>query len=473
VTTPTGTASPAPAGILAGPRRALTIGLILVVTAAAFEALAVATVMPAAEEALGGLSLYGWTFSAYLLASLVGIAAAGEQSDAHGPARPFLAGIVLFAIGLAIAGLAPSMPVLVAGRAVQGLGGGVIPAVAYVAIGRGYDESLRPRMFAVLATVWVLPGLIGPALAGVVADYATWRLVFLGLLPLLAVATVLTLPGLRELGRPETPLPGERQVPRAIVLAAGTAIAFAGAGSSIMLIGMPVAVIGAAIAFVALLQLMPSGTMRASPGLPAAIAGMGLLNMAFFGTESFVPLMLTRVRDQSAVLAGVTLTTATLTWTTGAWVQERTAGRWRRAPVVRWGFALVAVGIGCMALVVWGRTPVWFAAVAWAIAGGGIGMAYASISLIALSASPQGGEGAASASLKVGETLSAAVGAGAGGVLIAAGGNGGWLAGSILATFGTMAAVAVLGALVSPRLGTTTLAPHRGEASVATPSPLA
>ncbi len=458
-------------GLLSGPRRALTIGLVLVVTAAAFEALAVATVMPAAQHALGGLSLYGWTFSAYLLASLIGIAAAGEQCDAHGPARPFVAGLVLFAIGLTIAGLAPSMEVLVAGRAVQGLGGGAIPAVAYVTIGRGYHESLRPRMFAVLSSVWVLPGLVGPALAGAIAEYASWRLVFLGLLPILAVSTALTVPGLRALGRPESPLPGERRVPRAIVLAGGTAMALAGAGSGSIFIGAPITVAGAAIAFAALLRLMPAGTMGASAGLPAAIAGMGLLNMAFFGTEAYVPLMLTRLRDQSSIMAGVTLTSATLTWTSGAWLQERTSTRWQRATVVRWGFALVATGIGCMALVVWSTVPVWFAAVAWAISGAGIGMAYSSISLVALSTSPRGGEGATSASLKLGETLSAAVGAGAGGVLIAAGGHGGWLTGAVAATFGTMAAVAMLGAAMAPRLRTTTPARREGEAPFATPTP--
>lgn len=439
-------------GLLSGPRRALTIGLVLVVTLAAFEALAVATVMPAAQHALGGLSLYGWTFSAYLLCSLVGIAAAGEQCDAHGPVRPFAVGLTLFAIGLTIAGLATSMPVLVAGRAVQGLGGGAIPAVAYVTIGRGYHESLRPRMFAVLSTVWVVPGIVGPALAGAVAEYASWRLVFLGLLPILAVATALTVPGLRALGRPETPMRGESRVPRAIWLAAGTALSLGGLGAGSVLIGSPLAIGGAAIALAALLRLMPPGTMRAAPGLPAAIAGMGLLNMAFFGTEAFVPLMLTRLRDQSTVIAGVTLTSATLTWTAGAWLQERTSTRWQHATVVRWGFALVATGIACMALVAWPRTPVAFAAIAWAIAGGGIGMAYSSISVIVLSASPPGGEGASTASLKLGETLSAAIGAGAGGVIVAAGGAGGWLAASLAATFSAMAVVAVLGAVIAPRL---------------------
>jgi hypothetical protein len=73
-------------GLFSGYRRPLTVGLVLIVTLVAFEALAVATVMPAAERDLGGLRLYGWAFSGFLLASLVGITWAGEEADRHGPA---------------------------------------------------------------------------------------------------------------------------------------------------------------------------------------------------------------------------------------------------------------------------------------------------------------------------------------------------------------------------------------------------
>ncbi|MGH2609538.1 MAG: MFS transporter, partial [Tepidiformaceae bacterium] len=162
--------SATPATYLAD-RGALTTGLVMMITVAAFEALAVATVMPAVKDDLGGVALYGWAFSAFLLASLVGITFAGEQADRHGPARPFAIGLALFAVGLAIGGLAPAMWVLVIGRAIQGLGAGVIPPVAYVAVARAYPDEARPRMFALFATAWVVPGLVGPGLAGVTAEY--------------------------------------------------------------------------------------------------------------------------------------------------------------------------------------------------------------------------------------------------------------------------------------------------------------
>src|ERR1700722_19691516 len=147
-TAPATPASPA-GGIWAPAHRPLTVGLVLAVTFVAFEALAVATILPVVGRQLGDLRLYGWVFSAFLLASLIGIVLAGTLADRVPLGRPMLAGLVLFAVGLVIGGTAPDMLVLVAGRAVQGLGAGVVPAVAYVAISRCYAEEARPRMFAV------------------------------------------------------------------------------------------------------------------------------------------------------------------------------------------------------------------------------------------------------------------------------------------------------------------------------------
>jgi len=197
-----GCVSTSPVKVTFGPLderwRGLTTGLVLNVTFVAFEALAIATIMPLVVADLGGVALYGWVFSAFLLADLVGIVLAGELADRFGPALPFAAGLALFAIGLLIGGLAPSMPVLVAARAIQGFGAGAIPAVAYVVIGRTYPDSLRPRMFAILSTAWVVPGIAGPALAAFVADHVGWRPVFLGLLPLVLVAGSLALRALRS-----------------------------------------------------------------------------------------------------------------------------------------------------------------------------------------------------------------------------------------------------------------------------------
>src|SRR6185437_8596006 len=192
-------------GLWSARRRALTGGLVLTITFVAAEALAVVTVMPLVARDLRGLGLYGFVFSAFLLGTMIGIVAAGRSADKRGPAIPYVVGIIVFAVGLTIAGLAPSMPVLVAGRALQGLGAGAVPSVAYVAIGRSLPEALRAKMMAILSTAWVVPGLAGPAISAEIAKLFGWRWVFLGLLPFIALTGPFAIPALVKLGRPEKP----------------------------------------------------------------------------------------------------------------------------------------------------------------------------------------------------------------------------------------------------------------------------
>src|SRR6201999_1249051 len=203
------TSPTAPPGLAGGiwtpAQRPLTVGLVLAVTFVAFEALAVATILPVVGRQLGDLRLYGWVFSAFLLSSLIGIVLAGTLADRVPLGRPMLAGLAMFSFGLIIGGTAQDMVVLVVGRAVQGLGAGVVPAVAYVAISRCYTEEARPRMFARLSTAWVVPGMIGPAVAALVAAAVGWRWVFLGLLPLVIAAGVLVVLALRHVPLPASP----------------------------------------------------------------------------------------------------------------------------------------------------------------------------------------------------------------------------------------------------------------------------
>src|SRR6185437_5659021 len=167
--------SPTSGGLWSAERRPLTVGLVLTITLVAAEALAVSTAMPIVAADLGGLELYGLVFSAFLVGSLVGIVVAGSLIDRRGVVLPFLLGLALFAIGLALGGSAVSMPMLIGARLIQGIGGGAIPPIAYVAIGRSLPEHLRPQMFATLSTAWILPGIFGPAIAGIVAQELHWR----------------------------------------------------------------------------------------------------------------------------------------------------------------------------------------------------------------------------------------------------------------------------------------------------------
>src|SRR5262249_39119368 len=155
-------------------QRRLTIGLVLIVSLTAFEALAVAAALPVVIGDIGGGGFYGWAFKSLMFGNLVGIQAArGAAGPRAGAAAVrvrrgrFAAGCALFAAGLLGAGLAPGIVVFLSGRILQGFGAGAISAATYVAVARAYANRARPRMLAVLASAWVIPGMIGPAAAGV------------------------------------------------------------------------------------------------------------------------------------------------------------------------------------------------------------------------------------------------------------------------------------------------------------------
>jgi MFS family permease len=442
-----------PAGLMAPARRGLTIGLVLTITLVAFEALAVITILPAIKDDLHGIRLYGWVTSAFQLGVLVGIVVAGGQADRRGPAPPFVAGVLVFVAGLTIGGLAPSMLVLVLARGLQGLGAGAVPAVAYASIGRSYPEALRPRMFAVLSTAWVVPGLIGPALSALVAARFGWRAVFLGLLPLVLASGVLAWPSLRRLGPPEEPLVQRGRLARAVGVAAGAGLVLAGLTSRSPLAGALLVAAGLAVGVVPLRRLLPSGTLSARPGLPVTVLSRGLLTFAFFGADTYVPLAITAVRGRSTAVASLAVTAATLSWTAGSWVQERKAADWPGRRLIRAGFFTVAAGIACQTAALFPTVPLAVAVAGWAVGGFGIGLAYSPISLIVLGEAPSGQEGAASASLQLADTLGVALGAGLGGVLVAAGAAAGWLPrAGIAGAFAMTAAVALLAAWLARRI---------------------
>jgi predicted MFS family arabinose efflux permease len=176
---------------------------------------------------------------------------------------------------------------------------------------------------------------------------------------------------------------------------------------------------GLALAIPAMRRLLPAGTLRALPGMPATVATMGLLNLAFFGVDAFVPLALVDVRGTSVAFAGLALTAATITWSTGSWIQARTAHRIPRRRMVRIGLVVLGVSFLVTGAVLFPLAPVLLGVVGWGIAGLGMGLGYTTLSLSMLELAEPGQEGDASASLQLASVLGSGLGAGIGGALIA------------------------------------------------------
>ena len=456
MTTASAAQAPVARSIFAPAYRSTTGGILILVTLLAFEAMAVPAALPTAARELHGIGTIGWAFTAFLVANVVGLVVSGQVCDARGPRAPLVAGLVAFLAGLVVSGTTPSMTQLVAGRCVQGLGGGLMITAVYVVLGAAYPEQLRPRVFAAMSSAWVVPALLGPVVAGALAQHASWRWAFLGLVPFVVVGALLMVPVLRGFavvsGSRRVAAP--RRILHALAAAAGVA-ALEAAGQHPSAVSVLAAVLGAVGLVWGLRTLLPAGTASVRRGVSAPIAMRGLLAGSLFGVESMVPLTLSVQHGFGAIAAGLPLVVSGVLWSTGSWWQGRDHaddGPDRRVRLIRTGFGLVATGAALTALVAHPDVPGWLIFPAWGLAGLGAGLSMSSLGVLMLRYTTDADRGSDSAALQLADTVSSALTTGLAGVLVAAAARGvlGYAA-AFTALDLAMVAVAVTGVVVAGR----------------------
>ncbi|WP_422011055.1 MFS transporter [Roseateles sp.] len=394
----------APQSLFAPGRRAACIGAIALISMLAFESIAVATAMPAVAEALDGLPLYALAFGATLATSVLGMTAAGQLCDKRGPYRAALYGLSFFLAGLLLAGFAASMPQLVAGRALQGLGSGVLGVTLYVGVGQVVPQALHPKLFAMFAGAWVVPGLVGPALASFFVQWMGWRSVFLAVAAAVPVAAALMLPSLKRVGA------GTGEVLRwgamrwALLASAGALTLHAasqqsGAQSTALFVG------GLVAAGFAARLLLPRGTLVAARGLPTVILLRGLIAATFASAEAFLPLLLTQHFGWSLTQAGIALSAGAVTWSIGSAVQARVQRPDTRRRLLTGGFSLAAAGLAVIMAPLLFTLPSLLVFVGWSLVGLGIGLSFPMLSVMLLKLSSPASQGSNTSALQLGDAL--------------------------------------------------------------------
>ncbi|MFB4285332.1 MULTISPECIES: MFS transporter [unclassified Nonomuraea] len=441
----TTTVEKAAAGVVSPQYRALSIGLVALVMLQAFEAMAVATAMPVVARDLDGMPLYNLAFSATLAASVIATVLGGRWSDVRGPLQPIVAGVAAFVAGLLLAGFAPNMELFVAGRFVQGIGTGFTQVALYVLVARVYPPAMHPKVFALFSAAWVVPSMIGPAIAGFVVENLDWRWIFLGVTFIVIPAAVLLWHG--TAGKVDGSIATEPAsgLGRKLVYATLTAVAAAliQYGSALGLAGLPLLVIGAALLVTALPKLLLPGSLRAARGLPTGPVLRGLAFGSYTAAEVLIPLMLMNERGLSATAAGVVLTVGALGWSTGSWIKGR--GLISDMTAIRGGAAMIALGIAMVSLVLVDFVPLAVAYVAMAIVGLGIGALHPTVSVLVLEMSKEGEEGNNSAAVGVGESVFTVMAVAVSGALFTA------AAQNYAAGLAFSVALAVLGVILAPR----------------------
>jgi len=401
-------------GVLSRRYLLATLGMVALIGIAAFESLAVTTVMPIIARELDGEQLYSLAFAAPLATGVVGMVVAGNWADRSGPRVVIVASVLAFGVGLAIVGTAPDMVVLLAGRLVQGLGSGAVIVGLYVMVSRLYPPALHPSIFAGFAAAWVVPGLVGPVVAGTVAETVGWHWVFLGALVLAVPAFLMILPSLRRVGPPVVSS-GEPRVAWSvgrIAWSGGAALAVLALNllSELPLWAAAVVVVAAvAVLGVALRPLLPRGTLRAAPGVPTLVLLRGLVGAAFLGSDVYLPYMLSSEHGFSASASGITLTLGAVAWAGASWAQGRLGARVPQLLGIRIGVALVVVGVlSAVASPLLHLTPA-VVIVGWSLAGAGMGFMYPRFSVLVLRGSGDDEKGFNSSALTIADSSGSAV----------------------------------------------------------------
>jgi predicted MFS family arabinose efflux permease len=320
--------------------------------------------------------LYGYAFSGYLIAQFVMTPIAGAWSDRVGVRRVLLFTYPLITAGLVFSGSAPTMPVFIVARFVEGAAGGMDAAIAFSAVAKLFPEEQRSRMLALFSSMWVVPAVAGPAAGALIAQSIGWRWAFYAFIPLVALSAVLVIPNVERTPTSEShPMDAVR-------------------------------------------MLFSRNVLLARRGLPAGIAAFFLLFAAFFGADSFVPLYLTHERGQPLIVGGLSVMLAALGWSLTSFAVPPLRERFSTAALAFVAAALLS--IGCLALLVTTiiALPIALILACWIIGGAGIGIAYTTIFSDVFEQAQGGREGATTSAALMAALLGMVFGTGLGGVAL-------------------------------------------------------
>ena len=328
--------------------RAVTFAILTLVALSAFEGLAVVAALPGITRDLEHVELLPWVATSYLLCSGVATVAAGGLVDRLGVTPVFRASVVLFLAGSAICGLAPTMTVMVLGRALQGIGGGAVNAVGLTAVGLVFPRHLTARAFAANANVWGIMSVAGPGIAAALLTFASWRWIFLVNLPICSAALIIgwrVLPTRRD-GAPSGPLP-------VFDLVTLTAFSILVLVAIDRLDGWSIPAAFAALLLGGFLTRRSRGRetalIRPKHVLDAPLGplgwGIAALLVGSIGTQTYVPLFVIGARGVGPALAAWSVVFLVLGWTTGANLSSRLLQTMDAVRLVPRGGALVPLAL--------------------------------------------------------------------------------------------------------------------------------
>jgi EmrB/QacA subfamily drug resistance transporter len=412
-------------------RRIVTFAVMMGTALAALDGTVVSTAMPTITGHLGGLALYPWVFSAYLLTSTISVPIYGKLADLYGRKRLFTVGATLFLIGSALCGTSNSMTQLIAYRVIQGIGaGGVLPLTSTI-VGDIYSVEERGRVQGLFSGVWGVSSVVGPLIGGLITQYISWRGIFYMNIPFGLLAIALLWLYLHE------QIEGHR--PRIDYL--GTALLTL--GISALLLGIQeggvdfpwnswpiLTLLALAVVFLALFvwqefrapePVLPPPLFRQRV-IAVSTLGALLLGALIIVLPSYLPLYIQGVQGGTALIAGIGLAPLSVLWVIGSYLSGVLVLRLGYRVSALTGVTVASLGLACLIPLGWlSLSKVTLAVLILSGTGlAGIGMGTISLTyLIAVQNSvPWNQRGVATASNQFSRTIGGAIGVAALGAVL-------------------------------------------------------
>lgn len=391
----------------------------------------VTTVLPSVVQDIGGLDWYAWNTTLFVVASIVGAAVSVRLLAARGPRGACLAALALFALGSAACAAALSMPWMLAGRSVQGLGGGMLAALSYALIRVVFAPPLWPRAVALVSGMWGVATLCGPAVGGLFAQAGHWRWAFWTLLPVSALQAALVAVQLRGHGAAGgKPAVAVRQIAllAASVLAVAAAslspqLAWQGAG---VLLGLALGAAAIALDRRAAVRLLPQGATALASPLGAVYACVALL-LVGTTTEIYVPYFLQTLHGYTPLAAGYLTAAMAAGWSAGSLLSSGRAAA-QAEWLLRAGPVLCTIGLLGLSVLMpagvggGGGLHMLLCGLALAGVGAGVGVGWPHLLTRVLRLAPAGEGGLASAAITTVQLYGMAIGAAVAGLVANAAG---------------------------------------------------
>ena len=420
--------------LLSGKNGLRTIALCGGVAVHAINVYIVTTIMPSVVRDIGGIHYYAWITSLFVAASIIGSTLSVRLIEQLGLRNGYLLGIFIFILGSSFAAMAPTMPFLLCGRAIQGLGGGVMLGFSYASIRLVFATHLWPRAMALISTMWGVSTLTGPSVGGLFAEHGVWRMALWSTVPVALIVAFLVFTQVPQ-RKAATQVAGKSDVPIVKILLLSFSVIILSLGS----LGDSWLIRIASLTGVALIlyaigrsdlkstnPLFPTGLYSLKHPVGALFAGVVMLSMGVT-TEVFIPYFLENIHGLRPLLAGYMAALMSAGWTVGSLI---TAGKSPQtvnkimvfSPLLS-GACLLSLGL----LMPWQELStvmdaIWVMAIPLLGIGLGVGMSWPHILSRILVAADKGQENQTSSAITTVQLYAVSLGTALGGMIVAVAG---------------------------------------------------